>query len=348
MQTNNLKRRIFEDLTSKAFADYCKKNIYPALNEIKAKGIPVSEHAKKCRKVAYISLGIFGLGIVLLFINSVGFSINGFFALIYFLISTLSFLLMPVSLFVCLVALWLAAAAKSANYVIIKSSILEKVFSYWGDFKYIARPMTKKDMRNPDNAHNVLTSSFHAISVFDKVHQFNFFMDDCFIATYKDMDVCIAEIGALIRKNKDDNITVFRGCIVRMPSFKNFKAKTVIKSRLNGKYLFSGDLKEVKLEDPNFSKIYRVFSGDQIEARYLITTSFMKRLWELRQNMKCEVSVLFENGEVFLLIHNNKNLFELPDKKNLASFKNYQGPVVDFLNILYTIEAMKLDMNIGM
>ncbi len=74
----------------------------------------------------------------------------------------------------------------------------------------------------------------------------------------------------------------------------------------------------------------------------------MKRLLELRQNMKNEISVLFENGEIFLLIHSNKNLFELPDKKNLTSFKNYQGPVIDFLNILYTIDAMKLDMNIGM
>lgn len=255
---------------------------------------------------------------------------------------------MPVSLLVCIVALWLAAAAKSANYVIIKSSILEKVFSYWGNFKYIPRPMTKEDMKNPDNAHNVLTSSFHAMSVFDKVHQFNFFMDDCFTATYKDMDICISEIRAIIRKNKDDNIIVFRGCIVRMPCFKNFNTKTVIKSILKGKELFSGNLNEVKLEDPNFSKIYRVFSGDQIEARYLVTTSFMERLLELRQNMKCEVSVLFENGEIFLLIHNDKDLFELPDKKNLASFKNYQGPVIDFLNILYTVEALKLDMNIGM
>ena len=346
MQTNNLKRRIFEDLTSKAFADYCKKNIYPALNEIKAKAKEASNFTKKCLFVAIVALSVFGVSLVSIFIPDTTF--KGILGTILHLLKAffpLIFLVFPA---VSVISFWLAAVGGFARNMYIKTSILEKVFSYWGDFKYIARPTTKEDMNNPAHAFKVLTSALHSMSVFANVAESGFWVDDCFAGKYNNMDISIAEVSASITKSKNNDITVFKGGIVRMPSFKSFKAKTVIKSRLNGKDLFSGDLKEVKLEDPNFSKIYRVFSGDQIEARYLITTSFMKRLLELRQSMKCEVSVLFENGEVFLLIHNNKNLFELPDKKNLASFKNYQGPVVDFLNILYTIEAMKLDKNIGM
>ncbi len=68
MQTNNLKRRIFEDLTSKAFADYCKKNIYPALNEIKAKAKEASNFTKKCLFVAIVALSVFGVSLVSIFI----------------------------------------------------------------------------------------------------------------------------------------------------------------------------------------------------------------------------------------------------------------------------------------
>lgn len=348
MLANNLKKRIFADLTSKDFADYCKKNIYPALNEIAAKGADVSAYSKKCRKVAVAAIIVFVLSIIFVFIGGAGVNIKGFLALIVFLFYIVAPLLIPVSIIVCLVACWLAMAGQHANDIIIKSAILEKIFLYWGSFKYIPRPMTKEEFNNPDNAYNVLSSNFHSISVFDKVHKFDFHMDDCFVGTYKDIDISIAEIDARERRSKSKDLIFFSGCLVRLPSFKNFNTKTVIKSRLKGKELFSGNLNEVMLEDTNFSKIFRVFSGDQVEARYLITTSFMERFLELRQNLKSEVSALFENGEIFLLIHSDKNLFELPDKKNLPSFKNYQGPVIDFLNILYTIEAMKLDMDIGM
>ena len=349
MQSDNLKKRIFEDLTSKEFADYCKKNIYPALDEIKAKTNEVFVFSKKCKKIAITALVIFILSLIFFVVFcTVNISLKGVAALIFSIFSLLSPLLVFASLPVCIIAFVLSYIGQTTNDTIIKSSILEKVFAYWGSFKYIPKPTTKEEIQNPDNAFYVFASKFQAMSVFDRVDKIDFGMDDCFVGSYKDMDISIAEIGAIHRKNKDECIIVFSGCIVRMPSFKNFNNKTVIKSSLKGQNLFSGNLNEVKLEDTNFSKIFRVFAGDQIEARYLITTSFMKRLLELRQNMKNEISVLFENGEIFLLIHSNKNLFELPDKKNLTSFKNYQGPVIDFLNILYTIDAMKLDMNIGM
>lgn len=40
----------------------------------------------------------------------------------------------------------------------------------------------------------------------------------------------------------------------------------------------------VRLEDPEFEKIFVVYSSDEVEARYILSTSFMERLVEFRKN----------------------------------------------------------------
>lgn len=40
----------------------------------------------------------------------------------------------------------------------------------------------------------------------------------------------------------------------------------------------------VKLEDPEFEKMFQVYGSDQIEARYILSTNFMRKIVELRKN----------------------------------------------------------------
>ena len=68
---------------------------------------------------------------------------------------------------------------------------------------------------------------------------------------------------------------------------KRFKGKTVVRkdSGIIGNWFkkkFSS-LKNVKLEDPNFEKMFEVYSDDQVESRYLLTVTFMERLKELAE-----------------------------------------------------------------
>ena len=72
--------------------------------------------------------------------------------------------------------------------------------------------------------------------------------------------------------------------MVHLAMNKTFKGTTIIK-RDRGKVAnffrskMSG-LESVKLEDPKFEKLFDVYGNDQIEARYLLTPSFMERpLW---------------------------------------------------------------------
>lgn len=104
-------------------------------------------------------------------------------------------------------------------------------------------------------------------------------------------------------------------------------------------------LKEVKLEDPVFCKKYNVYSSDQIEARYLVTTAFMERFNKVRtafgaKNIKCS----FYNNDIIFAVWTNKNLFEIGNlyKKldNPAQLSEFFSELESILNL---VDYFKLD-----
>lgn len=110
-----------------------------------------------------------------------------------------------------------------------------------------------------------------------------------------------------------------------------------------------GKQKEIKLEDPNFAKRFKVFSTDEVEARYLVTTAFMERFLKLgtsfgTKKLKCA----FYDNQIMFAISTNKNLFEfgslfktLKNPKNIHFFN-------ELLSILDMIDYFKLDEKTGL
>lgn len=108
-------------------------------------------------------------------------------------------------------------------------------------------------------------------------------------------------------------------------------------------------LNEVILEDSRFNKLFNVYSSDQVEARYLVTPSFMERFYNLKtafgaKKAKCS----FYEDKLMIAIQTNKNLFEV-----CSLFKSLHDPssINEFykeLNSIYKIiEHFKLDEKIG-
>lgn len=109
-------------------------------------------------------------------------------------------------------------------------------------------------------------------------------------------------------------------------------------------------LNEIKLESPEFSKKYRVYSADQVEGRYLITPVFMERFENLKtafgaKNVKCS----FNNNSLIFALSTPKNLFEigdifhsLEDPKQMTVFFN------ELASILALIDHFKLDERTGL
>ncbi len=103
--------------------------------------------------------------------------------------------------------------------------------------------------------------------------------------------------------------------------------------------------KGVKLEDPEFSKRYNVYSSDQVEARYLVTPAFMERFNNLQtafgtNKVKCS----FYNDSIMFAISTEKNLFEvgnlfcsLSNPKQMRTFFN------ELASILALVDYFKLN-----
>ena len=91
----------------------------------------------------------------------------------------------------------------------------------------------------------------------------------------------LTEKNTDLLKTKEDNKFVttitFQGLFVKFQMNKNFNGKTVVS---DGTAKTKG-LKEVILEDPEFKNIWAIHSDYQVEARYLLTVTFMERLKEL-------------------------------------------------------------------
>ncbi|WP_448574392.1 DUF3137 domain-containing protein [Trichothermofontia sp.] len=68
----------------------------------------------------------------------------------------------------------------------------------------------------------------------------------------------------------------------------------------------------VKLEDPTFERLFAIYSTDQIEARYILSTSLMQRLVEFHDRVGKPLALSFIDSKLHLAIPNNKNLFEPP------------------------------------
>lgn len=135
---------------------------------------------------------------------------------------------------------------------------------------------------------------------------------------------------------------------------KKFKGETVVKSISKGAKSSFSSKQKVLLEDPVFNENFTIFSDDQIEARYLLTTGFMERLLNFQKRYNCTASVLFDNSispnsNVFLSLSFGKDFFEIPKGKRWIEDSSYFYTICqEIRGIAYILDALKLDQDIGM
>ena len=90
------------------------------------------------------------------------------------------------------------------------------------------------------------------------------------------------------------------------------------------------EIKDIKLEDPKFNKIFQVYSDDEVEARYVLSVSFMERLKEL--------SEAFGSKVVQCCFYQEKVVFVVPIKKNMfepGSIYANENFIDELINIIF-------------
>ena len=124
----------------------------------------------------------------------------------------------------------------------------------------------------------------------------------------------------------------------------------VTRHNMNKNIMFDNNMKEIKLEDVEFSKRYAAYSSDEVEGRYLITTAFMERFKNFEnvfksKNIKCS----FYNDRLMFAISTNRNVFEigsilcpLDNRKAIEKFFD------EIISIFLMIDYFKLNEKIGL
>lgn len=68
----------------------------------------------------------------------------------------------------------------------------------------------------------------------------------------------------------------------------------------------------IKLEDPEFEKAFKVYSTDQVEARYILSTSLMRRILDFAHAAETDVRMAFLSSCLRITIANTADRFTVP------------------------------------
>jgi hypothetical protein len=151
--------------------------------------------------------------------------------------------------------------------------------------------------------------------------------------------------------------TIFRGIFFSADFNKHFHGETVVLpdraeklfGRL-GQALQSMNIARkgslVRLEDVAFEKRFVVYSDDQVEARYLLSTSLMERIMEFANRTGREIYLSFVDSKLHVAIPYNKNLFEPKLFSTLLNMQLSQEYLEDLLLAATIVEDLNLNTRI--
>ena len=99
-----------------------------------------------------------------------------------------------------------------------------------------------------------------------------------------------------------------------------------------------------------FKKKFDVFTDDEVEARYLITPSFMERLNNMKTAFSADrVSCAFYDKYLLVGLHTSKDLFSIGSlKEPVNDGKQFFTMFEEILSIIKLIDHFKLNQKIGL
>lgn len=179
-------------------------------------------------------------------------------------------------------------------------------------------------------------------------------IDDVILGNYNGREVQIIEFNLIDKQvyrdskgnRREKYVEVFHGALFQTSMEKKIKTNIFIKQK-NSNLVCPNGLQEVKLESNEFEKIYSVYSNDQIEARYFLTTTTMDNFIKFKQAGQ-RISGYINGKSVNLLIHASKDMFEPDINKPVNNPNNYFDIIFQAKMILDIITDLKLESKTGL
>lgn len=147
-------------------------------------------------------------------------------------------------------------------------------------------------------------------------------------------------------------VTIFKGLFMHADFNKNFSGTTFVlpdtAERLFGSFgqslqRLSGRGELVKLENPEFEKLYVVYSSDQVEARYILTPSIMEAMVNLYKRFSGEIYFSFVGSRVYFANSISKSMFEPNIFRSGVNFKD----VKEMFDLFGMISALVQELNLN-
>ena len=169
-------------------------------------------------------------------------------------------------------------------------------------------------------------------------------VDDRFSGTYKDVPIDIVEAefdyGSGRRRT-----TVFKGLCIKLDMNKNFKGHTLLMEDTIFHTSPRSHLRHTELEDVNFEKRYDVYTDDEVEARYILTPTFMEKLTGIKMAFYCRaIRCAFYQGELLIAMKPTTDLFSIGSLvRPVTDTRQFQNLCNQFCSVLSLIDYLKLN-----
>lgn len=138
-------------------------------------------------------------------------------------------------------------------------------------------------------------------------------------------------------------VTVFKGQCLRLDFHKTFYGRTLVTRDAGLFNRFGGGrgMQRAGLEDPEFERIFEVYTTDQVESRYLLTPDLMQKLVDMERTFKGgKLKACFDGGEMLITVQGG-NLFEPGSMfKPLDSPDRVRELLEDFNAVFNIIDAV--------
>ncbi len=150
--------------------------------------------------------------------------------------------------------------------------------------------------------------------------------------------------------------TIFKGVFFIADFHKDFKGRTlVLPDTVEGLLGKFGQMLQdvnftrpdlVKLEDPEFEDAFCVYSEDQVEARYILSTSLMRRILDYKEKFGNKIYLSFYQSRVYIALACRRNRFEARVFSSVTQPGLLKEYLADLELILDIIDDLNLNLRI--
>ncbi|MEJ2040671.1 MAG: DUF3137 domain-containing protein, partial [Desulfosarcinaceae bacterium] len=158
------------------------------------------------------------------------------------------------------------------------------------------------------------------------------------------------------RKTRTDVYPIFSGLFFVADFNKSFSTTTIVLPDKAEKRLGSlgqalqklnvqnGEL--IKLEDPEFERLFVVYGQDQVEARYILSTSLMQRITAYQTRAQKDIRLSFSGNKLYVAIAFDRELFEPALMESLLDFSRIKEYHDDMKLAVDIVEVLNLNTRI--